>query len=183
MARVPFVEPDTPDPVIGELFATLSAQRGWVLHLYRALAHSPAALRSVMAVGANLVFVDGIAVPGDLVELLILRVAWLCEADYVWGRHRRAARDRGADDVLVAAITQPAPAEPLDARARATIRVADEIVIEGEASDDAMAALRAIAGEAFTVEVITLAASYLMVCRLTRSLGLDVEEGDEPRPS
>ena len=83
MARLPYAQLD--DPAIKPLVDRITAERGSVLHLYQMLLHSAPLAEGWLA------FLTAVRqkldLPGDLRELVIMRVAHLNGAPYEAAQH------------------------------------------------------------------------------------------------
>jgi alkylhydroperoxidase family enzyme len=111
--------------------------------------------------------VDGRLDP-RLRELVILRIAWLCEQPFEWGSHYRLARRLGVsdDDVLAARIGPAAPR--LGQTERTLLSAADEVVELGRITEETYARCRAVLGdsEASALELLHLTAGYRMMATI-----------------
>ena len=111
--------------------------------------------------------VDGLLDP-RLRELVILRIAWLCEQPFEWGSHYRIARrlEVADDDVLAARIGPDAPR--FGPTERTLLTAADEVVELGRITEDTYAACRVVLGdsEPLALELLHLAAGYRMMATI-----------------
>ena len=124
-----------------------------------ALLHSPA-----VADGWN-AFLGAVrtrtAVPADLRELAVCRVAVVNRAWYEWGHHAPLAAAAGVSPAGLARVRDPAPLrladdagrEELGERGWAVLVYADEMTRDVEVRDDTFAALRALFDEKEVVEI------------------------------
>src|SRR5262249_46933137 len=60
-------------------------------------------------------------------EVLVLRTAWLCKADFIWNAHVRRGKKAGLTDADISAIVEGAPSKKLGNRETALIRAVDEL--------------------------------------------------------
>lgn len=181
MARLPLVDPDAATPEAAAALQAIVGERGQAFNVYRMLANSPGTLTRVYALSSYLW--NESSLPPRLQELVILRVAQLTRSDYEWARHRVLARRVGVPDAQVDALaTWRQTTAPFDAVERAALALTEEATTEIEASAETVAAVRALIGEAGTLELTVLIGFYGMVSRLLRSLAVDAEPGDEPVP-
>ena len=164
MARLPYAQLD--DPALQPLIQRITAERGSVLHLYQMLLHSPP-----LAEGW-LTFFTAVrqrsTLPGDLRELVIMRIAHLNGAPYEADQHRPIALKEGLSDAQLQALADwTAHAgrglySPLQER---VLRLADAITREIHFDDALLQAVRADLGERQTVELVATAAGYNLVSR------------------
>ena len=68
------------------------------------LAHHPKLLKRWMVFGNHILFKS--TLPDRERELLILRIAWRCRAEYEWGQHVVITRRCGVDDAEMARIKE-----------------------------------------------------------------------------
>ena len=97
----PRVEPiaaDELDPEILEQFGD-----GPVLNIFRTLAHHPKLMKRWLVFGGYLLARSELP-PRDR-ELVILRVGWLCRAEYEWAQHVVIGRESGLSDEEIDRIT------------------------------------------------------------------------------
>ncbi|WP_371552266.1 carboxymuconolactone decarboxylase family protein [Streptomyces sp. NBC_00554] len=155
----------------GEIAARIRERRGGALHpLDRMLLHSPQ-----LADGWNSLLGairQRIALPADIRELVILRVAVLNRAAYEWTAHEPEARRAGLDDAQLTAVREEhAAAHPrLDARQRRVIAYTDAMTRDVHVPEELFDALRADFSEPELVELTATAAAYNMVSRFLVAL-------------
>ena len=111
--------------------------------------------------------VDGQLDP-RLRELVILRIAWLCEQPFEWSSHYRLARrlEVADDDVLATRIGPAAPR--FGPTERTLLTAADEVVELGRITEETYARCRVVLGdsEASALELLHLAAGYRMMATI-----------------
>src|SRR5688572_25005559 len=85
MARVSLID-EKEHPELADLIATIrSARRGELLNLYRLLLHSPPLAQSWME--HNNAVRWKTQIDGRLREIVIIRIGYLCRADYIVRQH------------------------------------------------------------------------------------------------
>jgi alkylhydroperoxidase family enzyme len=111
--------------------------------------------------------VDGQLDP-RLREIVILRIAWLCEQPFEWGSHYRIAHrlDIADDDVLATRIGPTAPR--FGPTERALLTAADEVVELGRITEGTYERCRLVLGDSETsaLELLHLAAGYRMMATI-----------------
>ncbi|MEU6407851.1 carboxymuconolactone decarboxylase family protein [Microbispora sp. NPDC046933] len=164
----------------GEIAARIRARRGGALRpLDGLLLHSPP-----IADGWNSLLGairQRTALPPDIRELVILRIAVLNRADYEWAAHEPEARAAGLGEAHLDAIRdEDADRHPaFDDRARRVIAYTDAMTRHVHVSDAVFDALRADFTDAEIVELTATAAAYNMVSRFL--VALDVELPRRPQ--
>src|SRR5215207_11320319 len=100
MARIPYA--DLSRPEAKPLVDRIVAERGSVLHLYQMLLHSPPVAEGWLA------YLTAIrqkcALPGDVRELVIMRVAHLNDASYEADQHAPIALREGVSQERLSAL-------------------------------------------------------------------------------
>ncbi|WP_369264689.1 carboxymuconolactone decarboxylase family protein [Streptomyces sp. R35] len=161
----------------GEIAERIRERRGGTLRpLDRMLLHSPQ-----LADGWNSLLGavrQRIALPADIRELVILRIAVLNRAAYEWTAHEPEARRAGLDDTQLAAVRAENAAEhpELDARHRRVIAYTDAMTRDVHVPEGLFDALRADFSDRELVELTATVAAYNMVSRFL--VALDVQPSE-----
>lgn len=110
-------------------------------------------------------------------ELLILRTAWLCRAEYEWGHHVPLGKRAGLTDEQITAVTT-GPADPLWDDADALLLAAvDELHADSRVGEATYAALAQRFEPAEVVELLMVIGHYHMVGFVLNSAGTQLEAG------
>jgi len=161
----------------GEIAERIRERRGGTLRpLDRMLLHSPQ-----LADGWNSLLGavrQRIALPADIRELVILRIAVLNRAAYEWTAHEPEARRAGLDDTQLAAVRAENAAEhpELDARHGRVIAYTDAMTRDVHVPEGLFDALRADFSDRELVELTATVAAYNMVSRFL--VALDVQPSE-----
>ena len=165
--RVPLVEPGT-RPELAEIEARILAERGRVSLLYQVLLNSgPIASgweRMLTAVR------NQTSVPGDLREMIILRVAVLNRAAFEFEAHAPIAEREGVPPPKIDALRQPLLGDVFDARERLVLRLTDAMTRDVDVPEALMAELQARYDARSLVELVATVAAYNMVSRFLVAL-------------
>src|SRR5687767_15602169 len=109
-----------------ELLATMMRRPdGTDLNIFATLAHHPKLLKRWAQFGGTLLF--GGALPPRDRELLILRTAWLCDAEYEWGQHVGIGLSAGLTEDEIERIHGGPTSSEWSERDRALLAAADEL--------------------------------------------------------
>ena len=141
------------------------------MNLFTTLAHHPRLLKRWSAFGGLLL--AGGTLPARDREVLILRTAANCGADYEWGHHQPIGRHAGLTDDEMAALAGPSAAD-VDA---VLVHAADELHADSILSDETWAALAERYDEQQLIEVCMVVGQYHLVAFTLRSLGIQPEPG------
>jgi 4-carboxymuconolactone decarboxylase len=175
MARVPLIASDTATAEQRAAFADVSASRGNLGNLWRAVGHSPEIARRVGAVGAYLRFECGL--PAALREATVLAVAGRWGCAYELRHHEPAAARAGVSPAASAALAagrlpEPGVLSPLET---AAVRYAFALTREGRADAALVEELRTALGEPGLVELTALVGYYSMLALILNGLEVDLD--------
>lgn len=166
MARLPYA--DTTPPEIQPLVQRIVAERGSVLHLYQMLLHSPPLAEGWLAFFTAVR--QRLQLPGDLRELVIMRVALLNGAPYEAEQHAPIALREGLTRAQLDALAQWADSPLFDAKQRAVLRLTDAVTREIHFDDALLQDARTHLGERQCVELVATIAGYNLVSRFLEAL-------------
>ena len=127
---------------------------------------------------ANHVLFKSTLAPRDR-EILILRTAWLCRAEYEWGHHRVIAAREGLDPAEIERLADGPDAPGWSATDVALIRAADELHRDHRLSDAAWTALAAHFATDQILDVIFTVGNYTMLAMALNSCGVQLDHGLE----
>ena len=115
---------------------------GDVLNIFRALSHSPEALRRFMKFGQY--FLSEGKLEAGLRELAILRAGWLCRSPYEFSQHVSFGRRAGLSDDQIRALCDPqtAAAGTFSPQELAVLRFAGEMTADATVSDATFVGVR-----------------------------------------
>ena len=135
MARLPYLDKSDLLPEHQDLLARN-------LNLYRVLAHSPRAARSLNTLARFIR--DGSRLDPRLRELAILQVSYLTRSAWGFSHHVRIGREVGVSAEEIRAVADETDGRPtaLDPLAKAVLRAAREMTLELTVSNETFAALR-----------------------------------------
>jgi alkylhydroperoxidase family enzyme len=169
MARLPYLDESDVLPEHQDLLARN-------LNLYRLLAHSPRAARSLNTLARFIR--DGSRLDPRLRQLAILQVGYVTRSAYEYSHHIRISREFGVSDDDIRAIAEETAGRTttLEPLARAVLRAAREMTLDVALSDDTFAALRqGLDPERLTDLIITIG-HYNCLVRVLAAMQIDVEE-------
>jgi alkylhydroperoxidase family enzyme len=109
-------------------------------------------------------------------ELLILRTAWLCRAEYVWAHHADSARKSGMTGEDLMRIARGPDAAGWDPFEASLIRAADELHLSAFVSDGTWNALAARYKTPEMMDAVFTVAEFTMVAGTLNSVGVQIED-------
>ena len=169
MTRLPYLDKSDLLPEHQDLLARN-------LNLYRVLAHSPRAARSLNTLARFIR--DGSRLDPRLRELAILQVSYLTRSAWGYSHHVRIGREIGLSNDEIRAVGEETNGRrtSLDPLAKAVLRAAREMTVDLAVSDETFAALRqGLDTERLTDLVVTIS-FYNGLVRLLETMRVDVEE-------
>ncbi|CAP43889.1 carboxymuconolactone decarboxylase family protein [Bordetella petrii] len=167
MARLSYADLNHPDAK--PLVERIVAERGSVLHLYQMLLHSPA------VAGGWLNYLTSIrqlsTLPGDLRELVIMRVAVINGAPYEADQHAPIALREGITQAQLDALDQWESSDQFNAGERAVLAYTDAMTRHVQVPQPVFdAARQAVGSDKLMVELTATVAAYNMVSRFLEAL-------------
>lgn len=179
--RIPPLPREERSPEVEELLAGARVGRDDDLNIFATLVRHPRLAKRWLAF-AGTILLRGELPPRDR-ELLILRTAYRCRADYEWGQHTRIGRQAGLGDDEIGRVPGGPDADgwsPFDA---ALLRAADELHDGAVISEPTWAVLAERYDERQLIEVPMLVGQYHLVAFTLNSLGVEPEPGVEGLPT
>ena len=110
-------------------------------------------------------------------EILILRIGWLCEAEYEWGQHVVFGRDAGLSDEEIARIKLGADAPGWSEHDALLIRAADDLRKDACISDAVWNGLSKRYNTQQLMDVVFTVGQYNLVSMALNSFGVQLDEG------
>jgi alkylhydroperoxidase family enzyme len=169
MARVPYLS----ESDLADTDRSLLARP---INLYRALAHSPDALRNHSALGSWIR--HECELDPRLRELAILQVGYLTASPYEWSHHIKIGQDFGVSDDDIAALIAATDGQGhgLGELESAVLAAARQITTDLRMTDETWAFLQERLGEARLVDLVVIISFYSAVVRVLGTLQIDVEQ-------
>jgi alkylhydroperoxidase family enzyme len=169
MARLPYLDRSDLLPEHQDLLARN-------INLYRLLAHSPRAARSLNTMARYIR--DGSRLDPRLRQMAILQVGYITRSAYQYSHHIRISRDFEVSDDDIRAIADETAGRPtrLDPLTKAVLRAARDLTRALAIGDDTFAVLRAGLDDERLTDLLITIAYYSGLVRLMAALQIDVEE-------
>ena len=124
----------------GELLEGLRRD-GRVFNILATLAGHPRLLKRWMVFASYILAKS--TLPSREREIVILRMGWLCRAEYEWGHHVAIGKQEGLDDDDIRRIAEGPSSPGLDPFEAVLLKAVDELQIDTFISDATWAALTA----------------------------------------
>ena len=110
-------------------------------------------------------------------EILILRVGWLCHAEYEWGQHVIFAREAGLTDVEIARIKAGPDAPGWTPFEAALLRATDELHHDSCIGDATWKTLAERYDDLQMMDVVFAVGQYHLVSMALNSFGVQLDAG------
>lgn len=172
MARVPLLDESAGAAVVAKI---RGKRGGRLLNLYRALLHSPGLASAWLDFNNAVRYETGLGERAR--ELVIMRVAVLNHADYVFEIHRlRYAEPAGVTPAEIEALRDWRKSGVFGPGDAALLAYVDAMTRDVEVPDAVFNGMRAHFSERAAVELTVLVAAYNMHTRVLRALDIDPEK-------
>jgi len=150
---------------------------GHIYNIFRTLARHPQLLKKWLVFGSYVL--GRSTLPARDREIAILRMGWLCRAEYEWGHHVAIGKDAGLSNDDIERVAKGPEAPGLNPFESTLLRAVDELHANSIIGDSTWRAL----AERYTVEqlmdLLFTAGQYKLVSMVLNSLGVQLEEGFE----
>ena len=153
------------------------AESGRVYNIFKTLARYPKLLKRWLPFANHVLFKSALS-PRER-EILILRIGWLCRAEYEWAQHVLIARASDIDDAEIRRVAEGPEATGWTELEAALLRAADELHGDSFVSDATWAVLARHLETAQLLDVIFTVGQYTLVSMALNTLGVALDPGLE----
>jgi 4-carboxymuconolactone decarboxylase len=154
---------------------------GRVYNIFATLARHPKLLKKWLVFGNHVLFKSSL--PAREREMVILRMGWLCRAEYEWGHHVAIGKDAGLTSEEIRRIAAGPDASGWNEFEAAVLRAVDELHADSFIGDATWKALAARYNTQQLLDLIFTAGQYTMVSMALNCCGVQLEEGYERFPN
>ena len=172
MASLPYADLSRSD--VQPLAQRIVAERGSVLHLYQMLLNSPPLAEGWL--GFLTAVRQKLALPGDLRELVIMRVAIVNRAPYEAQQHAPIALKEGLTPGQLDDLADWPASTRFDPFQRAVLALTDTMTREVQVPAPVLDAVRAHLADREVVELVATIAAYNMVSRFLEALHIHCDD-------
>jgi len=145
-----------------------------VVNLFKTLAHHPRALKRYITFANHIIHSS---LSDREREILILRTAWLCEAEYEWGHHVEIGKAAGLTAEEIVRIKAGREAIRWSERERLLIEATNELHTDSFIAAPTWSALLGFYSTPQIVDIVFTVGNYTMLAMLLNSLGVQLDEG------
>lgn len=146
------------------------------LNIYRTIATIPSSLEPFIALAHSL-YKDG-GVPPRLLEISILRVAYVNKCDYQWHEHEQIALSVGITEAELAILKTAETVDSLSPEENLICKVADELTLHAKLDDALSEKFFAHYSALQAIAIILCISFYNMVSRLVNATRIPIEAND-----
>ena len=173
--RLPPLEPDEMPAEIRERFGD-----GPLLNIFRTLAHHPDLMKRWLVFGNHILGKNTLD-PRER-ELAILRIGWLCKAEYEWGQHVEISRNLGMSDDEIERVAAGPDAPGWDPFDATLLRAVDELHADAMITDPTWKALSERYGTEQLMDLVFTVGQYNLVSMALNTFGVQLDEGIDGFP-
>lgn len=173
-ARIAAPTPDQWSTEEAELMAPF-IKSGNDINIFRTLTNHPLLMKKFMTFGSYIL--GEATISARLREIVILRTAYLCDAEYEWGQHVRVGRAAGLKDEEIRAIKDDPTSTLFNELERLALQASDVLQEEKFIPDALWASLREHLGEQEIMDLVFTIGQYTMVAMALNCFGVQLEEG------
>jgi 4-carboxymuconolactone decarboxylase len=160
-----------------KLFLEPLEQAGRLYNVFKTMANHPSLSREWMNFATYILRRNSLS-PRDR-ELLILRIGWLCNAEYEWAQHIRLGKKAGLTDYDIRRITEGPTAAGLADHDRLLLLAVDELRDDAMISDATWTQLAKDYSRQQMMDVVFTVGQYNLVSMALNSFGVQLDEGLE----
>jgi alkylhydroperoxidase family enzyme len=146
-------------------------------NIFRTLANHPKLLKRWTVFAGHILGKNSLDV--RLRELAMLRIGWLCQAEYEWAQHVRIARQAGFSDDDFRRIAAGPDADGWTDEERAVLQATDELHADAFVTDDTWAALSRTLSTEQLLDLVFTVGQYNLVSMALNTLGVQLDDGLE----
>ena len=167
--RLAPLEAERIDPEIRERFGGRPMD-----NIFRTLAHHPKLFKRWLVLGNHILVKSSF--PARERELAILRIGWLCQAEYEWGQHVLIGKQAGLLDEEIARIPSGPDADGWSDRDRVILSAVDELHADAFIGEPTWQALAAYFETEQLLDLIFTVGQYNLVSMVLNTLGVQLDE-------
>lgn len=148
---------------------------GHVYNIFATLARHPRLLKRWLVFAGHVLSKS--TLPAREREIAILRMGWLCRAEYEWGHHVAIGKQAGLNEDDIKRIEEGPDAAGLDPFEATLISAVDELHADSFIGDSTWKALAERYNTQQLMDLVFAAGQYKLVSMALNSLGVQLEEG------
>ena len=175
----PRLDPIQPEDWTDEIKKTLqpNVEKGTVFNIFKTLSHHPDLFRRWLVFGNHVLFKS--TLPARERELIILRIGWLCEAEYEWAQHVLIGKEAGLTAEEVERIKAGPNARGWSEADKLLLQATDELRKDAFITDATWNGLSQHFDTKQLMDVVFAVGQYNLVSMALNTLGVQLDDGLE----
>ncbi len=175
----PRLDPIQPEDWTDEIKKTLqpNIEKGTVFNIFKTLSHHPDLFRRWLVFGNHVLFKS--TLPPRERELIILRIGWLCEAEYEWAQHVLIGKEAGLTAEEIDRIKAGPNARGWSEADKLLLQATDELRKDAFITDATWNGLCQHFDNKQLMDVVFAVGQYNLVSMALNTLGVQLDEGLE----
>ena len=175
----PRLAPIQPEDWTDDIKKTLqpNVEKGTVFNIFKTLSHHPDLFRRWLVFGNHVLFKSSL--PPRERELIILRIGWLCEAEYEWAQHVLIGKEAGLTAEEIDRIKVGPNARGWSEADKLLLQATDELRKDAFITDATWNGLCQHFDTKQLMDVVFAVGQYNLVSMALNTLGVQLDEGLE----
>ena len=175
----PRLDPIQPEDWTDDIKKTLqpNVEKGTVFNIFKTLSHHPDLFRRWLVFGNHVLFKS--TLPPRERELIILRIGWLCEAEYEWAQHVLIGKEAGLTAEEIDRIKAGPNARGWSEADKLLLQATDELRKDAFITDATWNGLCQHFDTKQLMDVVFAVGQYNLVSMALNTLGVQLDDGLE----
>ncbi len=175
----PRLDPIQPEEWTDEIKKILqpNVEKGTVFNIFKTLSHHPDLFRRWLVFGNHVLFKS--TLPPRERELIILRIGWLCEAEYEWAQHVLIGKEAGLTAEEIDRIKAGPNARGWSEADKLLLQATDELRKDAFITDATWNGLSQHFDTKQLMDVVFAVGQYNLVSMALNTLGVQLDDGLE----
>ena len=175
----PRLEPIQPEDWTDDIKKTLqpNVEKGTVFNIFKTLSHHPDLFRRWLVFGNHVLFKS--TLPPRERELIILRIGWLCEAEYEWAQHVLIGKEAGLTAEEIDRVKAGPNARGWSEADKLLLQATDELRKDAFITDATWNGLCQHFDKKQLMDVVFAVGQYNLVSMALNTLGVQLDDGLE----
>ena len=175
----PRLDPIQPEEWTDEIKKILqpNVEKGTVFNIFKTLSHHPDLFRRWLVFGNHVLFKS--TLPPRERELIILRIGWLCEAEYEWAQHVLIGKEAGLTAEEIDRIKAGPNVRGWSEADKLLLQATDELRKDAFITDATWNGLSQHFDKKQLMDVVFAVGQYNLVSMALNTLGVQLDDGLE----
>ncbi len=175
----PRLDPIQPEDWTDDIKKTLqpNVEKGTVFNIFKTLSHHPDLFRRWLVFGNHVLFKS--TLPPRERELIILRIGWLCEAEYEWAQHVLIGKEAGLTAEEIDRVKAGPNARGWSEADKLLLQATDELRKDAFITDATWNGLCQHFDKKQLMDVVFAVGQYNLVSMALNTLGVQLDDGLE----